>query len=323
MEITEAVRKKIPPEIRLCYWDYYHDNIAFYEKNIQLHRELSSNPLVASGVWTWGSFWCNLNQVFKAALPCIQACRQTGISELFFTMWGDNGGFCLYDSALAGLELCSGVAYGEMGEDDLLYSQRFHAICDEDYNLYKTTAQLLGCYAEKILWDDPLQGNILLTCEYNNMLTNYSKNLTALTRELNLQNKLSAPLEVIRLLAAVLLDKINLRQELLLAYSQKDYNALWILAEERIAPILYRLEKFDDAFRADWLNSAKPFGLEVIQRRNAGVAVRYRELRRVLLDYLNGTLSGIAELDASLQAASDIQRKDFLPDNIYSGSCYL
>ena len=323
LEISEAVRKKVPPEVRLCYWDYYHDNAAFYEKSIQRHRAFGSEPLVASGIWTWGNFWCSIGKTRETAVPCINACRQTGIRELFFTMWGDDGGYCLYDSALAALELCCGVAYGALPDNDALYSRRFRALCGEDYRLYEAAATLQLCSANCILWDDPLQGTVLLGCEYRKILPDYCKKLERLLTDLNRRPVLSGQLQTVRVLAALLLSKIRLRKALLAAYSRGDRDALRNLAEEVIPGILYRIGEFDELFRADWLETAKPFGLEVIQRRNAGLVARYRELRRVLLEFLDGTLPQIAELDASLEAAPAVRETGFTPDNIYSGSYWL
>ena len=134
---------------------------------------------------------------------------------------------------------------------------------------------------------------------------------------------LSGQLQTVRVLAALLLSKIRLRKALLAAYSRGDRDALRNLAEEVIPGILYRIGEFDELFRADWLETAKPFGLEVIQRRNAGLVARYREMRRVLLEFLDGTLPQIAELDASLEAAPAVRETGFTPDNIYSGSYWL
>lgn len=57
------------------------------------------------------------------------------------------------------------------------------------------------------------------------------------------------------------------------------------------------MEKFQDSFRTQWLNCAKPFGLERIQVRNAGQIVRLRETARRIGEYLSGKIAGIAELE--------------------------
>lgn len=320
---ADPVQVELPPGLQLCYWDYYHRTAEHYKNSIQRHRSFGSEPVVASGIWTWGNFWCSLSNVREMAVPCISACRQTGIRELFFTMWGDNGGFCLYDSALAGLELCCGVAYGEQADQEAFYSRRFQAICGENYRLYEAAATLQYCSSSNILWDDPLQGSALLECEYRETLSEYRQKLTKLQTNLDNRPVLSGKLQAVRVLAALLLSKIRLRQELLAAYSRRDRGTLRNLAEEAIPGILCRIGEFDELFRADWLETAKPFGLEVIQRRNAGLAARYRELRRLLLEFLGGTLPRIAELDASQEAASAVRETGFTPDNIYSGSCWI
>ena len=79
------------------------------------------------------------------------------------------------------------------------------------------------------------------------------------------------------------------------------------------------LDEFDARFRADWLATAKPFGLEVIQRRNAGVRARLEEARLRIFELLEGSIDRIEELDAAT-AAEGIPGA---PSNPYSGCASL
>lgn len=54
-----------------------------------------------------------------------------------------------------------------------------------------------------------------------------------------------------------------------------------------------------EVFRANWLEGAKRFGLEVHQARNAGQLERLYETERILKDYLGNQISAIPEIDAS------------------------
>ena len=58
--------------------------------------------------------------------------------------------------------------------------------------------------------------------------------------------------------------------------------------------------EFDASFRRQWLKCAKPFGLEVIQARNAAQAARLEETALRIREYLDGTVASIEELDCRL-----------------------
>ncbi|MBE6356671.1 MAG: beta-N-acetylhexosaminidase [Lentisphaerae bacterium] len=102
----KGIQKEINPDVSLVYWDYYHKDAASYRKMIARHRELGKEPIMASGIWTWSRLWYDHRETMETVIPCIDVCRQEKISELFFTMWGDDGAYCNYDSSLAGIVRC-------------------------------------------------------------------------------------------------------------------------------------------------------------------------------------------------------------------------
>lgn len=132
--IPDSVQKKIPQNVQLVYWDYYHEDAAMYEAMIKRHRDIGFEPVMGSGIWTWTRLWYDHAKTEKTAVPCIQACRKQKVSELFFTMWGDNGAYCNYDSSLAGIIYCADLAYGVPANDpDKFTSKRFAAVCQSSY----------------------------------------------------------------------------------------------------------------------------------------------------------------------------------------------
>ena len=92
--IPEKVQKKIPKNVQLLYWDYYHKDADFYEKMIKRHRDIGFDPVMLSGIWTWTRMWYDHNQTSSTVVPCIQACRQNKVQELMFALFGDDGAYC-------------------------------------------------------------------------------------------------------------------------------------------------------------------------------------------------------------------------------------
>ena len=323
--IPAEVKAKIPKNIQLCYWDYYHYDADFYEQFINMHRALGFEPILASGVWTWVRAWYDHARTIGTIDPCIQACRKTKLKEIFFTMWGDYGGYCLFNSSLVGLELAAGLAYGDLPTDDALFAARHKAVCGRDYRLTLAVAEFSHPFKphpvrpECVLWDDPLYCMYLQSCapmmeEYRKILKKISNRILAAGPDV--PNDFRAAQALAEAAAA----KITLGKELLKAYEKRSRPGLLKVCNELVPAALTALREFDSYFREDWRETAKPFGLEVAQRRNAGAAARLEETRRLILDLLQGKIGRIEELDAALEARRCGKE---LPPNIYSGSVLL
>lgn len=168
--IPDSVQKKIPQNVQLVYWDYYHEDAAMYEAMIKRHRDIGFEPVMGSGIWTWTRLWYDHAKTEKTAVPCIQACRKQKVSELFFTMWGDNGAYCNYDSSLAGIIYCADLAYGVPANDpDKFTSKRFAAVCQSSYEAHLVASKIeaadeYGCNPALMIWDDPLLGVLFDDC---------------------------------------------------------------------------------------------------------------------------------------------------------------
>ncbi len=330
-KIPAKVKAKIPKNVQLCYWDYYHTDTDFYEDFIQLHRSLGFEPILGSGVWTWSRCWYDHAQTVSTVVPCIEACRKTGLREIFFTMWGDNGGYCAYRSTYAGLEFAAGLAYGLLPNDNRIFSARLKAVCGADYDLYLAVSDFSrhlrtsgerAIHPEQLLWDDPLLGMCFtaLMNEDSKLLPAYEKMMKEISAKVADSDPDASPeLQLAGALADAVAAKILLRRELLKAYEKKNRTALKKVANELIPAAITMLDEFDVQFRADWLATAKPFGLEVIQRRNAGVRARLEETRLRIFELLDGSIDRIEEIDAAI-AVRGIPNA---PANPYSGCAYL
>ncbi|MBR1609797.1 MAG: hypothetical protein IJ678_09315, partial [Kiritimatiellae bacterium] len=156
-EIPESVSSRIPDNIRLCYWDYYHDGRKFYEDMIARHRQLHGEPVVASGVWTWSLFWHCQRATRLTAGPCIDACRALGCKDLFFTMWGDDGAYCDFESAFAGLAWCAEKAYRGEADENVL-EKRYRALFGgASWKAVAALGEAVSPWADRDrIWDDPL-----------------------------------------------------------------------------------------------------------------------------------------------------------------------
>ena len=331
--IPDSVRKKIPQNVQLVYWDYYHEDAAMYEAMIKRHRDIGFEPVMGSGIWTWTRLWYDHAKTEKTAVPCIQACRKQKVSELFFTMWGDNGAYCNYDSSLAGIIYCADLAYGVPANDpDKFTSKRFAAVCQSSYEAHLVASKIeaadeYGCNPALMIWDDPLLGVLFDDCRRRNpefdleLSDRYDEMLRKL---LPYQEECFAgDFEHIINALQLLLLKLELRGALEAAYDRDDRIALRQIAVSLIPSVIAAVWEFDASFRRQWMRTAKPFGLEVIQARNAVQAARLEETALRIREYLDGTVASIEELDARLSPAEKTTNALYTYNRVATGSTGL
>lgn len=311
--IPDDVKAAIPKEAALYYWDYYHRDKAFYANRLARHRDLGKEPLMASGIWTWLRLWYDHEQTTATVKPCIDACRETGVKEFLFTLWGDDGSYCEFDSAFAGMAWAADYAFNPAGADAVRIEALFGAIFGTRYALQLKAGELEISYfkpdgtpdfdvaAAMVLWDDPLMGIV-----WHELLAKKKDVWTDVVRSLRRTRDALAPhradakagqIDYAWNIAHTLVAKLEFRAELLRAYAANDRAALAGLKDRNVPEVISALEALDEVFRRQWFRSYKPYGLEVMQIKLAGLAARYREVARRLDEYLGGRIGAIPELE--------------------------
>ncbi|HPY89564.1 MAG TPA: family 20 glycosylhydrolase [Lentisphaeria bacterium] len=315
VEVAAEVRKMIPPQVQLSYWDYYHRDKETYATMLTKTRNLNdSRPFMASGVWTWSTLWTDYEQTAATVKPCIDACREVGADELIFTLWGDDGGHCDIDSALAGLAMAADYAYKpDGGADGLELRRLYQAVCGTAYDRQLTVGSMIlttykedGTVLRKIkekttLWDDPLMGMGYYGLDkaspgiWEEVLTHYRGILAEIDdhRDDNAAGDIGHACLLLELLIA----KIEFRRNLLAAYQSRDREALSHLASGGVDNVITRFCAFGDSFRRRWFLSYKSYGLELFQIRMGAQIERFRETSRRIEELLAGKVEAIDELD--------------------------
>lgn len=299
---ADRAAKSIPAATTLVYWDYYHTEVKFYRDAIARHRAMGFEPMVASAVMTPYRFWYDHGHARQHAVPCIQACRREGVEGLFFTLWGDDGAYCDFDSAQAGLTLLAEYVFSERVSQGNLHS-RFHALCGGDYRAHRIASEihaLPGIRTAGILWDDPLlgiymRGRLLASPESLRVATaHYASVATRLAAYRD--DRAAGDVNHAWIVAKVLAQKSAFADDLLAAYSARDQARL-IELSDRVPAIVAGLRELAGSFRRIWMERNKPFGLEVLQIRLAGLVARFEELAIRLEELQQGRIQIIEELE--------------------------
>jgi len=310
--IPPEVAARIPRDVELVYWDYYHLEQAYYEDMIDCHRALGSEPLMAAGVWTWNHFWAALPFSLAATRACLDACKKKQLRQLFMTLWGDDGMECDLFSALPGLQFCAEHAYADT-VDGALLAANFHGSCDADYGAWLKAAELDSIPGQKdqtpsttniskwLLWQDPLLG--FLDPQVDDLFA-LAAHYTALSETLfhaaeteSGDRRLVFPASLAKVLAV----KCVLRSQIADAYRAGDRKRLRGLVARELPALRQAVDDLWREHRRLWLSLYKPFGLEVLECRYGGLRTRLESFADRLQGYLDGTTPSIPELETKLE----------------------
>jgi len=304
--IPAEVAQAIPKKTDLVYWDYYHDSKDFYVEWIGRHRALGKTPLMASGVWTGNKFWYDRHITEKIVPPCVEACRETGVGEILFTMWGDDGVLSDLDSAFAGLAFAAEHVFNGQARTETLKAKVRALFDGADYEEIRAVSEIekKGIFPASTLWDDPLMLIFLAGVKFRDMEKdgNFFKDTIQTCQDIadalakSKKAGCAGDLALAAALAEAVAAKLALADALLSGYLAEDRKAL-----TAVFPLITRydrkLRRLIANYRKMWLRNYKPFGLETMQIRFAGQQARLKELSVRLRQYLDGDSPDIPELE--------------------------
>lgn len=302
--LPTSIKKKLPDDISLVYWDYYHIHEEAYAKKIQHHRELGYEPWMAGGIWTWNRFVTALPFTIAAATACLRASKHENVRNIFVTTWGDDGNEVDIMSALPGL-----VLYGEhtyTSNDDILIDVlkcKFAALCGGNFDdfIYASKVDLPpGAYdrtrfppnmSKWLLWQDPFYA--FLTPQAKGIdLENYYNEIASTLEESSVNSTtypLNYRLKFPALLAKVLSKKVNIRSQLESAYMQiNPRESLEIVLRGPLLELCKSIDELWRYHRSLWLATYKPFGLEILEMRYGAIRTRLQSMFERVFYYCYG-----------------------------------
>ena len=118
-EKFEKIRKGLPGNVTLTYWNYYHSDKAHYDKMFTVYKSLCKNVRFAGGAWCWNGFAPNARWTIASMKPAIKSVLDNGIKDVMFTMWGDNGNECSKFALIHSLYALRRFADGEFDEKNI------------------------------------------------------------------------------------------------------------------------------------------------------------------------------------------------------------
>ena len=307
-EVPKEYIDALPDNVIPVYWDYYSDDFNNYDAMFYNHEQLSHKTWFAGGAWTWGGFAPHNTVSLRYAPPAIAAAKKYGVKDIFITMWGDNGSECSKYSALPALFFIAEHVKGNT--DEALIKRRFKSVFGVDFDDFmlldtpneialpeNSNAPVTPC--KYMLFSDPFVGFLDSTVKLGEgqKYLEYSAALKAVAKK---TRKYGYIFDTEAKLCDVLADKYELGVRTRAAYQSGDKAELLRLAKEEYTRVEANLKSFIKAFEKQWMIENKPFGFEVQHQRIGGQIIRIAACKKRLVDYANGKLESIPELEEKI-----------------------
>lgn len=297
----EAIRKKanLPENLTLVYWDYYSTDYNRYSNMIEKNKAFGRPVAFAGGAWTWKGFAPGNQFSFDTTLPAVKACRDRGVKDIFFTMWGDNGGECSRFAVLPALCYSAELLEGNENMSDA--KARLKTVTGMEFDdfmlldkLDNPTERLNYNASKYLLYSDPFMG--VYDSRVTEGVNGYYKELYKKLSAVQAMDDYKPMFDSAAALADVLSVKAELGVKTRAAYLAGDNKTLKGIAENDYTAAIDKLKAFYIAFRRFWFFENKPHGFDVQDIRLGGLIMRLESCRERILSYCEDKSNTIPEL---------------------------
>ena len=307
LEITDEVRRRIPQNVELIYWDYYSRDQDTYRRMLSNHKKLSDRVGFAGGAWKWNGYAPLLNHSIQASRIALSACREFSIGNVMVTGWGDDGGEAAQACVLPVLCLYAESCYADRTDDTWL-SERMMACTNERYGDFllldlpnltpdnPCPGRVSVGPAKYLLYQDVLLGIYDRHVDEDTYPAHFAAAAGRLAEAADRSESCGYLFRTLSALCAVLEEKCDLGVRMRRAYEGGDRKALSELAD-RALEAASRVDEFRREMRRQWFAENRPFGWEVLDVRLGGVKARLESAHQRLTDFLEGRTARIEELE--------------------------
>ena len=304
--LKESALTAVPEGISLIYWDYYHTEKQDYKRMLAAHKQFNRDVWFAGGAWTWTGFAPHNDYSLRTMVKAMDACRETGVNNIFLTVWGDNGKECSQFAILPSLFYLK--QYYDGVKDKRLIKQRFKELTGEDFDrmmdldLPNHIAGNRGTTrnpSKYMLYCDPFLGFLDTAC-----VDGVEAQYAAYAKRFARYAKDKTPLSYLYDSAAKLCKTLSFKY-MLGVQSREYYQAGDKAALEELTTKYKKAEKalqeFYVAFKFLWEKECKPFGFEIFDARLGGLMQRLKACREKIEGYVAGNTQTIEELEMPLE----------------------
>lgn len=306
-EVPQEVLDIVPKNLSLVYWDYYHETEELYHKMFRKHQRFEVPVVFAGGIWSWSGIAVNYDKTLRSTIPALKQCKETGVSQVFATAWGDNGAECNLLSILYGMQIFAEYDYtGRYNQAEV--SDRFIQCCGAnpqaylDLSLFDSFEELKHVECEYsnpskyLLYEDVLLPLFTKDTEGIPMEGRYrdlAQRFSAYRDEA--QEPFALLFDFYARLADTLARKCAWRDQAATVVRDQNRAKAQDLADE-VPEMIRSVRALKDTWRRLWFSTNKPYGFEVIDNRLGGQIARMESAQLRMKEFADGMIETIPEL---------------------------
>ena len=306
---SAEVRKSMPDNVKIHYWDYYSLEKEHYCKFIEKFQKITDNLVFDGGVWDYIGYNVNNDYSIKSTEAAFEACIEKGIKEATITIWGgDQVNESSLWSTMPSVVAASEFAHGNHDMDKI--KARFKELMGMDFDAFMAlemadklkprdkSNQGLCSPTKYLLYNDVFAGMYDSTIDQSERHI-FQDAAQALVPYLN-DEKWGYIFRKAKALAEVMEYKFDLGVKTRKAYLAKDVAEMRNLANNVYPLVVERIETFAETFREYWYRENKQNGFEVMDVRFGGLIRRLKNCARLLLEYCDGKVEKLEELEQKI-----------------------
>ncbi len=307
VDLGKEIVDKIPANVELIYWDYYHTEYEIYDKMLEAHKKTGKEVWYAGGAWSWLGFAPFNQRSLDRCKPAMQNVLKHKVQNVLVTVWGDDGKECSYFSLLPTL-----YAVRQFGNDNFdmdKIKKGFKELFGFDFDrfMYLDNVNCAKSNFSEASFENPCKSLLYNDCflgiadkdlenEGELPFAFWADKIKEVADEMG---EFSYLFTTLSSLANVLAVKYDLGLRTRKAYQAKDRKALLEVIES-YEETLKRLHSFYENFKDLWFRENKPHGFEVQDIRLGGLIQRVLHCKQRLMEYVNGRITELPELEEEM-----------------------
>ena len=295
-DVAKEISAKIPDNVTLVYWDYYSKDKTRYDNRMRDFQKLDPDTAFAGGFWTWVGATPKNAYSLDVSRAAVESCKEQGVKDVFFTMWGDCGGECSRFALLPTIFYVAGMLKGKTDDEIKAEFEKKYNIAFDDFMLldlpyYPGTNANPERY---FLYNDLFLGRF--DAYVQGTENAWFADMADKLRPFENHEEFGYLFTTQRTLCDVLAIKVELGVKTRKAYLEKDFDTIKELIGE-YSTLMEKVEDFYEAMQYQWMAENKPHGFDVQDIRLGGLKQRIAHCTERLEDLVSGEIDRIEELE--------------------------
>ncbi len=309
--IPDEVKKRVPKNIELAYWEYDSKEKEVYDEMLEHHFSFNRETWLYGGAWKWGGFHSGNAHAFPAIQTAVKACQEKSVKHFMITLWGDDGNETPAYAVLPALTYAAECYKGNFEIENA--KKTFEALFQEhwdDFLLFDLpmsngiakhpVVKEIVSGAKEWLYNDYFLGKLDSALSGDGKeREGYAELAVKLKKAISRSGVYKYVFRSYYHLCKLMEIKCDLGYRTRIAYQKRDKETLKELLKD-YQSVLKRLRSFQKAFREMWVTDNKPHGFDVQEIRLGGVEARTKSCLGRIASFVYGRTEKIEELEEKI-----------------------